>query len=356
MAARPTALVLLAFSGTALPLCGQTPARAPFHPMHFRGIALAHVHARTKGYGSGISRPLLVGLRKRGFNLIQLNPFGYQPSRSVRTISFADPTLRDDDLALEIRAIHGQGMQVMLAPHIWLGQDGAPAVWRSGLQYPDARELDEWFAAYRLFVLHYARIARVEHVAVLAVAVELEQLARHTERFRALIREIRAEGYRGLLTYECEAWNATNIGFWDDLDFIGLNFYYSHSREVRQRDRREFSELSEFLASRLRQHYAHGARIGKPVVLTEFGYPAHDRAISKTSAWPSRMTNRDDEAQRTGFMAMRRALALAGLPGGIIFWKYVTTLDSYEKANYPTDFIIQGKPAERVMDEIVRLR
>ncbi len=39
---------------------------------------------------------------------------------------------------------------------------------------------------------------------------------------------------------------------------------------------------------------------------------------------------------------------------GIIFWKYVTTLDSYEAKNYATDFILQGKPAEKVLLRMAR--
>ena len=334
--------------------CGQS-ARVQLEPMHFRGVALAHVHRRGKGYGSGVSNRLLKRLRARGMNLIQLNPFGYQASQQERSISFADPTLTERDLRKEIRAVHALGLKVMLAPHLWLGQEETPHFWRSHLKYTDPHEAAEWFDAYGRFLLHYARIARDERVAVFAVGVELEQLTRHTDRFRALIRQVRALGYRGLLTYECEAWNVKNIKFWNDLDFIGLNFYYSFDREVREADGPEFQKLTEFLSQKLEEHYDFGARIGRPVVLTEFGYPGHHLATSKTSAWPSTMRKQDDEAQRTGFSAMRAAFRKAGKPHGIIFWKYVTTLDSYEKKNHATDFILEGKPAEVVMEDMLRL-
>ena len=324
--------------------------------MQFRGVALAHVHRRGKGYGSGTSGVLIKDLRARGINLVQLNPFGYQPSPAQRTISFSDPTLTRADLTREIRAIHRAGLSVMLAPHIWIGHDASPAVWRSKLRYTEPHEVAEWFASYRKFILHYARIAIRERVAIFAVGVELEQLTVHVEQFRALIREIRSVGYQGLLTYECEAWNAKNIQFWADLDFVGLNFYYSHSVEAREKNGSDFGSLTKFLAAKLKAHYAHAHSVGRPVVLTEFGYPGHDLAVSKTSAWPSSMSTRDDEAQRTGFAAMRDALKIAGTPHGIVFWKYVTTLDSYERDNYATDFIVQGKPAEQVLTEIVRLR
>ncbi len=336
-----------------LNICGRPGKDASLKKI--RGTALAHVHIRGKGYGSGISAPLLKDFSHKGINLVQLNPFGYQPSVADRRILFADPTLTDDDLKREIKSIHGNGMKVMLAPHIWLDQhEGAP--WRSQLAYQKPGEIAEWFTAYEKFILHYARIARDSKVEVFAIGVELEALAKNANFFRQIIRRILDSGYSGLLTYECEAWNAENIAFWDDLDFIGLNMYYSFEAEPRRENETEFFKLVDFHRQKLAAHAAHARRVGKPWIITEFGYPAHNKAISQTSAWPDRMRVRDDHAQYIGFLAMETALTslTSDAASGIIFWKYVTTLESYEKENYGTDFILQGKPAESVLFRMSR--
>ena len=318
-----------------------------------RGAALAHVHVRGKGYGSGTSAALLKRLSLHGINLIQLNPFGYQPAVHDRRILFNDATLSDEDLKREIQAVHANGMKVMLAPHIWLDQrHNAP--WRSQLDYQNPDEILQWFAAYEKFILHYANIARETKAEIFAVGVELERLAKNADAFRRIIRNVRANGYAGLITYECEAWNAENIAFWDDLDFIGLNMYYAFGAEPRTESDHKFHELVAFQQQKLLFHARHAQRLGKPWIITEFGYPAHDKAISQTSAWPDRMQARDDQAQYIGFRAMEFALThmkdqAPPQAAGIIFWKYVTTLDSYEAKNYATDFILQGKPAEKVL-------
>ncbi|MBE7439401.1 MAG: hypothetical protein HS115_13155 [Spirochaetales bacterium] len=314
-----------------------------------RGAALGHVHVRGLGYGSAASARVSRSLLAHGLNTVQLNPFGYQPAARDRRITFSDPTLTDQDLRAEIRTLHGTGLRVMLAPHLWIGDELTPSVWRSQLRYSDPAEATEWFAAYSQFILHYARIAREENVAIFAVGVELEGLTVHDSLFRELIAAVRRDGYRGALTYECEAWNAPNIRFWDALDFIGLNFYYSFSREVRSSNPQDFARLTEFIGQKLRQHYDLGARLGKPIVLTEFGYPSHPLAISRTSSWPATHAARDDEAQMTGLAALDAAFRKVGHPAGAIVWKYVTALDSYERRTYPTDFTLNHKPAEALL-------
>lgn len=326
------------------------PGARPFDDLRpIRGAAVGHVHVRGLGYGSAAAARVARGLPGLGITTVQLNPFGYQPSPEDRRILFADPTLTDLDLRKEIRALHAAGFSVMLAPHLWLGDELTPSLWRSQLRYSDPAEAAEWFAAYSHFIRHYARIAREENVAILAVGVELEGLTVHDSLFRELIAAVRSDGYRGASTYECEAWNAPNIRFWDALDFIGLNFYYSFSREVRRSDPQAFAELTQFLGAKLTRHYDLGARLGKPVVLTEFGYPSHPLAISRTASWPSEHATRDDEAQMTGLAALDAAFQQVGHPAGAIAWKYVTSLDSYERKAYPTDFTLNGKPAEALL-------
>lgn len=322
------------------------------------GAALAHVHMPDHGYGSGKSTPILRRLKSFGANTIQLNPFGYQASLAERRIQFDDPTLTRDALVREIQAIHAAGLKVMLAPHIWVNQS-ATMPWRSQVYYSDEREANQWFESYTKFILHFANIAKETGVAIFSVGVELEAMAKYEGHFRSLIREIRLLGFKGLITYECEAWNAENIRFWDDLDFIGINMYYSYPHEPRGTDDLRFPGLVNFQKKKLAMHAAHASRVGKPLVITEFGYPSHALAISQTSAAPDSIRQRDDMAQKTGFEAF--SAAIADLPAdtravfrGIIVWKYVTTLDSYERRAWEKDFILQEKPAEALIAPLFR--
>ncbi|MEQ9365203.1 MAG: hypothetical protein RIF32_13225, partial [Leptospirales bacterium] len=216
-----------------------------------------------------------------------------------------------------------------------------------------------------------------------AVGTELVRLTRSKNegRWRSLIREVRAV-YSGRVTYACEAWNAKNIDFWDAVDAVGLDFYYGYPPpNATQEDTPEKNEAGEtdaansdapksnlepttealaaFYRQKLSEHFAHAARLRKPLWLTEIGFPSHDRAIQTPHAWPDPAYAIDPDRQRKAYEALRIALAgrdatQPAYPEGMWIWKYTTALDGYEQRNYPRGFNMRGKPAEKSIARIFR--
>lgn len=315
----------------------------------YKGAALAHVHMPGKGYGTLRDRSIYAHLKSLGINAIQFNPFVYQRSPEEPEFSWDDPTLTQQNLRAEIRYAKAQGFRVMLAPHLWPGGGHPPSVWRSQIDYADVKKRAQWFGGYAKFILEQAQIARDEKVDVFAVGVELEALTRHEAEWRALIRAVKSTGLKSALTYECEAWNAANIRFWDALDFVGLNFYYAYPHAFNADSASDRASLLAFYKEKLLQHEKHARLVGKPLLFAELGFPGHEHAITQTAGWTNRTQKRSDKVQRLGFSTMREAFKSIDYHAGVFFWKYVTTLDSYEKRSYDTDFILQGKPAETVI-------
>lgn len=307
----------------------------------FRGAVVAHVHQRGKGYGSGRSDQLYRHLRELGVNSIQLNTFAYQPSHTSTTLRWDDPSLSDHDLIAEMDSIRKHGLQIFLKPHVWVG-GRRPIVFRNGIDFEDPKELGLWFSSYRKFMLHQTDLAIKGRAEAFAVGTELVRLTKHQAHWRSLIRAIRARGYNGRLTYAAEAWNSGNIGFWDELDAIGLDFYYGFSGRSPAP-----AQLRAFYSDKLRLHYRQAAVFGKPVWLTEFGFPAHQDAVRRPHAWPDETSIASPQLQAHAFKIFGEALRETGRPQGLWLWKYVTELDSYESSNLDTGFILYGKPAER---------
>jgi hypothetical protein len=83
-----------------------------------------------------------------------------------------------------------------------------------------------WFASYERFILHYARLAEANGFEAFAVGTELGGTTSRTADWKRLIARVR-EVYPGKLTY-CANWNGEPeaVGFWRDLDFIGIQAYY----------------------------------------------------------------------------------------------------------------------------------
>lgn len=83
------------------------------------------------------------------------------------------------------------------------------------------RSWDRWWWSYRRFVLHYAQLAGARRVPLLAVGSGLTSTEADSERWRALIRDVR-KAYAGELTYVASSESVDKVAFWHDLDLIGV--------------------------------------------------------------------------------------------------------------------------------------
>ncbi len=331
-------------------LCTPTYDKIKLSPI--RGATVAHVHNRGKGYGSGVTRKLYQHIKEKGYNAIQLNSFAYQKNLADPHLFWNDPTLRQKDLEREIGIIQSFGLKVMLKPHIWVTDEIRPTVWRSAIDYKKQEEIDLWFEEYARFLKWQVLLAARKQVDFFVIGTELVKLSRYREHWQELIGKIRQWGYKGALSYACEAWNAKNILFWDHLDAIGINFYYGYDKKKEGRPTRR--ELENFYSEKLLEHILHAKRYNLPLMFTEVGFPSHKYAIHKPASWGEKNMKSDENIQVKAYIALARAMAKTSYPYGIWFWKYVTTLESYEAENYSTGFILQNKRAEKIVSKMLQ--
>lgn len=333
---------------------GYKKLRAPV----IRGATVAHVHDRQKGYGSGISKNLYQHIRSQGYNAIQLNSFAYQKEIDQIELRWDDPTLTATDLEREIDIIRSFGLQIMLKPHIWIGTEPKPKVWRSEIDYKELHKVDRWFQEYKRFLREQVLLAAAKEVEFFVIGTELVKLTKYREHWRDLIATIRKWGYQGQLTYACEAWNAKNIHFWDQLDLIGINFYYGHDSfrdGSRAAGQRQLQELEEFYIKKITEHLLHAKSYGLPLIFTELGFPSHRQGIYRPASWGGDESMQADQlTQERAYLALSKAMASSSYPYGIWIWKYVTSLDSYESKNWPKGFILQNKRAEQTVARMLQ--
>jgi hypothetical protein len=234
-------------------------------------------------------------------------------------------------------------MGIILKPHIWVGgYDEAQD--RSDIGFATEAEWAEWEAAYRGFLMLYARLAADVDADVLVLGTELTRAA--TERpdfWRQLASEARSV-YDGDLTYAAN-WHEAykQIRFWDALDYVGVQAYFPLTDA-------EDPSLAA-LRKGWRPHEAALAevheRTGRPVLLTEVGYRSAAGAAAAPWTWPERdETAAPDSALQT--RCYRAFLSTVGrapwVKGGII-WKWHPP----SEVEGPTAFTPQGKPAEQVL-------
>ena len=239
-----------------------------------------------------------------------------------------------DWLTVPIREAHARGLKVMIKPHIayW----GSGFSWRGEIDFDDPAARTRFFVEYRAWVTDLA--AASTDADAFVVGTELDGLTDHDAEWRAVIASVRG-AYGGPLTYAAN-WDAyQRVGFWDDLDVIGIQAYFPLAEQPTT-DRaaldagwdRVMGELTTYADAR-DQH----------VVFTELGYPRSRHAAVRP--WEAR-----DEADQAALQAVCLDAALDAIERtprviGAFTWKW------FPGDRVPRDFALQRPEARAVLEQ-----
>lgn len=284
-------------------------------------------------------------VKKNNINWISQTPFAWQENPQSPLIRLNTESERvwwgesDQGIKETTRLAKEAGIKTMLKPHLWIHHS-----WPGEIKMESDSLWQVWFEQYELFILHYARLAEEANIEMLCIGTELHHAISHEEEWRKLIESIRAV-YHGKITY---AANFTEeyekIKFWDDLDFIGVQAYFSLSKNLNP----TVEEMIANWATPLSSLEAIAGQYQRPVLFTEIGYRSTTDAAIEPWRWPQENleNSRSNETQARCYEAFFKATWNKPWLGGVYFWKW-----------YPhgahrlgeIDFTPQGKPAEKVM-------
>lgn len=308
-----------------------------------RGIA--YVALRRGEYQSEKSRRALDKLFATGANYISILVTWYQADIHSTEIAPTPDTPTDADLEFVIAYAHAHGVKVLLKPQLDLSADETH--WRGQIGFDNAQDWRKWFASYRRFILHYARLAQVNGVQDFAVGTELFAETTRTAEWRALIRAVRAE-YSGLLTYSANhSGEEMQIEFWDDLDYIGVNVFY-HLTNYRTPTMQQILEGWQAPVGTLTQ--LHKKFPQQPIVFTEVGYPSMDLA----SVWPwnwerARAVDLQEQAMLyEGLFQTWWHNAEHPWFRGMFIWNWLP--DPNQGGTDDADYTPHGKPAQEILE------
>lgn len=332
---RRTALaaVLLTLLG-----CGAraTPAWRSSLPSFQRGMTLSHELSRTKneGYGSGAAVQQLVRLKELGVNTVTVVPYGFTRAPEQTDVRWRGSDETDERVTSTIREARRLGLATVLKPQLW-GER-----WTGDIVFTDDAAFREWMASYRAFALHYARMAELERADLLVIGTELGGLTVREAAWRALIREVRTV-YTGPLTYAAN-WGSEfeTLAFWDELDFLGVNFYYPLAApgEQPRAGSPRLRELERKLEEISRRHR-------KPVLFTEVGFAAS--AAAAAEPWKEENAPQDPEMQARCYEVIFQSFYRKRWLAGLHWWKWPS--HGRGSADDPT-FSPLGKPALGVLE------
>ncbi len=283
------------------------------------------------GYEPEYAARMLDRLKAFGVNSIALVPYGSMRKGSP-AIRYGGGWERAELVEAVTNLAHARGLKVMLKPQIWVGGGGYPG----DVEFPDPRDRAQWFANYGEMVDFYAQLAHRSHADIFCVGTEFGKLTMHEAEWRGLIARAR-KWYSGPLTYAAlQGPEFETIGFWDALDYIGLNNYYPLPDDLSTAAVVEKVETVQ-------------RRFGKPVIFPEAGFSSF--AAPHRQPWDETPRALSMEDQARCYQAVLKAFYKKPWFHGVYWWKVGTDAYGGPRDGSHTPW---GKPAMDVVGQWYR--
>jgi len=240
---------------------GNVPNGAPYHGF---AIQINTSHKPIERYG-----PLLAELAELGADTVLFSTAGYQENTSSAAI-FIDQRKTPSDAQWDelIGLARRHRLRVVLMPIILLTNPRTSTEWRGVIQPP---RWDEWWASYTDYILHFAKIAQRNGVEIFIIGSELISTENFPELWDSLIREVR-KIYHGRISYSSNWDHYEKVPFWDKVDVVCMTTYYKLSDSVNP----PLEQLLEAWKPIKRQILAWQAKVRKPILFTEVGWPSQE--------------------------------------------------------------------------------
>jgi hypothetical protein len=288
-----------------------------------------------------------------GATHVAIIPFGYQTSHDDPQLRF-DPDTRwftesDEGIRTLAAQSRDRGIGTILKPHIWIGRSSGSGLSRDRIDFSDESGWLEWEAAYRAFILHYARLATEVGSDVFVVGTELASAARQRPDFwHGLVRDVR-KVFPGSITYAANWYEEyEDVSFWRVLDFIGVQGYFPVHNGA--------NPSNEQLAAGWKKHRRSLRNLSRdtqrPLLFTEIGY----RSVATAAKEPWTWANRDDVGKQLPDPALQARLYQAFFEslwdepwfGGAVLWRWHAGPDLVRPIR-DIDFTPQNKPSEAII-------
>ncbi len=248
------------------------------------------------------------------------------------------PDTPPDWLRRPIDEAHRLGVKILVKPHLENWRDYE---WRGDIRYHSDQEWERFFSTYTEWIVRLAAFS--EGADAFVVGTELGGTTHHENRWREVIGAVR-EVYTGPLTYAAN-WDAyERVGFWDAVDWVGIQAYFPVLEQAAAEG--EIPPQSAFDAGWrdiMRRVGDFSNSVGRPVVFTEAGYNNAPTAPYQPWDWTAR--GEAEELQMRCMIAALRAIAAEPTVQGAFLWKW------YPGDRVPRDFAMAAPNIRRIISE-----
>ena len=247
-----------------------------------------------------------------------------------------------DGMISMIKQAKKDSLKIMLKPHVWVLGEG----WCGQFDLKTETEWKEWEKDYARYLLTYAKIAEKYKIEMICIGTEFKVAATKREHFwRGLIKAIR-KIYNGKITYAANWDNYSNIKFWEELDYIGVDAYFPLS-QTKNAEIKELNQIWENVIVTL-QNFSEKQK--KKIIFTEYGYKSTH--FSAWNQWEIENIKRDEnvnlKAQINAYSSLFKHVWEQPWFGGGFLWKWYAE-DESSGGLKNSDYTPQHKPVEKLI-------
>jgi hypothetical protein len=255
-----------------------------------------------------------------GGNALALVPYTFMRDiHKPESFRFSHDANDENDESIVHSAYEAKKMEMfsILKPQVYVGSS-----WPGAIEMLNLNDWEKFFDYYYRWIRHYAFLAEIHGMDALCLGVEFTNATlTHETEWRDIIRKTRGL-FRGKLTYAAN-WGEEfeNIGFWDELDFIGLNSYYPLSKKDHPSDG-ELRAQFDTVKTKIETVYR---KFKKPIVFTEIGFRSIDMPWKNPHAEGDNSFN--EEHQERCYRIIFEGLENEPWCKGILWWKFPSYLE-----------------------------
>lgn len=232
-------------------------------------------------------------------------------------------------------------IKTILKPHFWVEGVG----WAGELEFTE-KDWKKWEMNYEQFILKMAHLADSLKMDMFCIGVELKTAVQQRKEFwKQLIPKIRKQ-FSGRLTYAANWDNYTNIPFWEELDYIGVDAYFPLSNaQVPTLD-----ELTAKWEKHRKELKVFSKQKGKQILFTEMGYRSILNGAGRQ--WEqentSNQTNVNLHVQMNAFESLFQTFWKELWFAGGFIWEWHPD-DKHAGGQNHSNYTPQHKPAEKII-------
>lgn len=277
-------------------------------------------------------------------NWVTFVPYAFQRANEIGLIYNTQRQWwgeRHEGIIKCIELARAEGLSVMIKPQVWIRGS-----WIGDLDMKTVDAWKIWEESYSAYIMDYALMAEQHDAEMLCIGTEVRISVRKRPQFwKKLIRDIR-KVYKGKLVYSANWDDYQEVGFWKELDYVGISAYFPLDTSPTP----DVNTLVNIWKPIKQKVLSYCKKQNKKLLFTEYGYLTVDGCAGKT--WELEKQRHalplNHTAQVNAFEALYTTWWQEDQWAGGFIWKWFPEGQGHE-GQVDKDYTPQNKPSEAVV-------